>query len=94
MNAIIMNTQIFHFIKYDLNGPRRSQQVTFMFILTLTYVLMDNCLSLFNYRCIPTKAMIHFISIPKGRLLKYIVHIYKIRIICRIRQIFLLKYHR
>ena len=41
-NANIMNTQIFHFIKYDFNGHWRSQNVTFMFILTLTYVLMDN----------------------------------------------------
>ena len=37
-----MNTQIFNLIKNDLNGHRRSQNVTFMFILTLTYVLMDN----------------------------------------------------
>ena len=47
INANIMNTQIFHLIKYDLNGHWRSQKVTFMFILTLTYVLMDNFLSLF-----------------------------------------------
>ena len=45
MNANIMNTQIFHFTKYDLNGQRRSQKVTFMFSLTLTYGLMDNFLS-------------------------------------------------
>ena len=48
MNAKIMNTQIFHFIKYDLNGHQRSQKVTFMIILTLPYVLMDKFLSLFN----------------------------------------------
>jgi hypothetical protein len=42
-----MNTQIFQPFKYDLNGDWRSQKVTFMFILTLTYVLMDNFLSLF-----------------------------------------------
>ena len=42
-----MNTQIFYLIKYDLNGHLRSQKVTFMFILTLTYVLMDNFLYLF-----------------------------------------------
>ena len=47
VNADIMNTQIFHLIKYDLNDNWRSQNVTFMFILTLTYVLMDNFLSLF-----------------------------------------------
>ena len=47
MNANIMNTQIFHLIQYDLNGHLRSQNVTFMFILNLTYVLMDNFLSLF-----------------------------------------------
>ena len=46
MNANIMNTQIFNLIKYDLNGHCRSQKVTFMFILTLTYVLMDNFLTL------------------------------------------------
>ena len=33
--------QIFNLIKYDLNGYWRSQKVTFMFILTLTFVLMD-----------------------------------------------------
>ena len=47
MNANIMNTQIFNPIKYDPNGHCRSQKVTFMFILTLTNVLMDNFLSLF-----------------------------------------------
>ena len=47
MNANIMNMQIFLFLNYDLNGHIRSQKVTFKFILTLTYVLMDNCLSLF-----------------------------------------------
>ena len=47
MNANIMNTQIYTFNKYDLNGHWRSQKVTFMLILTLTYVLMDNFLSLF-----------------------------------------------
>ena len=47
-NNNIMNSQIFHFIKYDHSGHRRSQNVTFMFILTLTYVLMDNVLSLFQ----------------------------------------------
>ena len=41
MNADIMNTQIFCFFKYDLNGHWRSQKVTFMFILTLTYVLYE-----------------------------------------------------
>ena len=45
-----MNMQIFHLIKYDLNDHWRSQNVTFMFILTLTYVLIDNFLSL--YFCI------------------------------------------
>ena len=39
---LTLNTQIFHLIKYDLNGHSRSQNVTFMFIITLTYVLMDN----------------------------------------------------
>ena len=29
MNANIMNTQIFHFIEYDLKGHWRSQKVTF-----------------------------------------------------------------
>ena len=48
VNADIMNTQIFNLIKYDLNGNWRSQNVTFMFILTLTYVLIDNFLSLFS----------------------------------------------
>ena len=48
MNDNIMNTQIFHLIKYDLNVHWRSQKVTFMFSLTLTYVLMDNFLSLFT----------------------------------------------
>ena len=42
VNANIMNTQIFHLIKYNLN-------VNFIFILTLTYVLLDNFLSLFIY---------------------------------------------
>ena len=37
VNANIMNTQIFHFIKYDLNNHLRSQNVTFMFISTLTF---------------------------------------------------------
>ena len=41
MNANIMNTQIFNLIKYDLNGHIRSQKVTFMFILTLTFVLVS-----------------------------------------------------
>ena len=49
MNANIMNTQIFHLIKYDLNGHLGPQGVTFMFILTLTYALMDNFLSLFIF---------------------------------------------
>ena len=48
MNHNNMNTQIFFNIKYDLNGHGRSQMVTFMFILTLTYVFMDNFLSLFS----------------------------------------------
>ena len=43
MNPNIMNTQIFHLIKYDL-----TQKVTFMFILTITYVIMDNFLSFFR----------------------------------------------
>ena len=47
-----MNTQIFHLIKYDLNGHLMSQNVPFMFILTLTYVLMDNLLSLFIYESV------------------------------------------
>ena len=47
MNANIMNTQIYHLIKYDLNSYSRSQKATFMFILNLTYVLMDNFLSLY-----------------------------------------------
>ena len=47
MNANIMNTQISYFVKYDLNGHWRSQNVALMFILTLTYVLKDNFLSLF-----------------------------------------------
>ena len=46
VNANFVNTQIFHFITYDLNGHERSQNVTFMFFLTLTNVLMDNFLSL------------------------------------------------
>ena len=53
MNANIMNTQIFYIMKYHLNGHQRSQKVTFMFISTLTYVLMDNFLSLFQIRSIP-----------------------------------------
>ena len=40
MKANILNTQIFHIIKYDLKGHRRSQYVTFMFILTLTSFLL------------------------------------------------------
>ena len=44
-----MNKQIFDLIKYDLNGHWRSQKVTFMFVFTLTYVLMDNILSLFMF---------------------------------------------
>ena len=47
MNANIMNMQIFHLFKYDLKGHWRSQKVTFMFILTLTYILMDGFWSLF-----------------------------------------------
>ena len=50
MNSKIKNTQIFYLIKYDLNGHWRSQKVTFMFILILTYVLMDNLLSLFYFK--------------------------------------------
>ena len=50
MNAIIMNMQIFNFIKYDLNGHRRSQKISFMFMLTLIYVLMDNFLFLFFFK--------------------------------------------
>ena len=42
VNANIMNTQIFHLIKYDLSGHLRSQYVIFTFILNLTYVLIDN----------------------------------------------------
>ena len=42
-----MNTLIFHFIKYDLNGHLRTQNATFLFNLTLTYVLLENFLSLF-----------------------------------------------
>ena len=49
MNANIMNTQIFYLIKYDLKGHWGSQKFTVMFILTLTYVLMDNFLSLFIF---------------------------------------------
>ena len=52
INDNVMNTQIFHLIMYDLIGHLRSQKVTFMFILTLTYVLMDNicpCFLLFYY---------------------------------------------
>ena len=45
MNANIMNTQIFYLIKYDPNGHLRLKKVTFMFILTLTYVPMENFLS-------------------------------------------------
>ena len=48
MNAEITNTHIFYLIKYDLNGHIGSQMVTFMFILTLIYVLMGNFLSLFS----------------------------------------------
>ena len=48
VDANIKNTKIFHLFKYDLNGPWRSQNVTFMFISTMTYVLMDNFLSLFS----------------------------------------------
>ena len=33
---------LFPSIKFDLKGNLRSQKVNFMFILTLTYVLMDN----------------------------------------------------
>ena len=45
MNANI-NMQIFHLIRHD---NWRSQKVTFMFILILTYVRMDNFLFLFGY---------------------------------------------
>ena len=52
MNSNIINTQIFYFIKYELNGYWRSLNLTFMFILTFTYFLMNNFLSLFcNYYC-------------------------------------------
>ena len=45
-----MLTFIFHLIKYDLKGHWRSQKLNFMFILiSLTYVLMDNFLSLYLY---------------------------------------------
>ena len=43
-----MNTQIINLIKYDLNGHGRSQNDTSIFIITLTYVLMDNFLSLLD----------------------------------------------
>jgi hypothetical protein len=43
-----MNTQKFQLINYDLNSHWRSQKITFMFSLTLTYVHMDNFLSLFE----------------------------------------------
>jgi hypothetical protein len=49
INANLMNTQIFHLIRYDLKGHWRSKKVNFMFILILTYVLLDNFLSLFIY---------------------------------------------
>ena len=39
--------QICHLIKYDINGQWTSQKVTLMFILTLSYFIMDNFLSLF-----------------------------------------------
>ena len=45
MNANIMNTQI-----RLIDGHCRSQKDTFMFILTLTYFLMDKFLSLFILR--------------------------------------------
>ena len=48
MNANIMHTQIFNLIKNDLNGHWRSQKITFKFISTITYVLMDNFLSFFK----------------------------------------------
>ena len=48
MKVNFMNAQIFYSIKYDLNGQWRSQKVTFMFILSLTYVLMDNFLFTFS----------------------------------------------
>ena len=49
MNANIMNTQTFILIKYDHNVRWRSQKVTFMFILTWTYILMDNFCPCFFY---------------------------------------------
>ena len=39
VNANIMNTQVFQLIMYDLNYHWRSENITFMFILILTYVL-------------------------------------------------------
>ena len=40
MYANLMDTQIFHLIKYDLDRHLRLQKVTFMIILTFTYVLV------------------------------------------------------
>ena len=36
MKANIVNTQIFHLIKYNLKGHQRSQYVTFMFIKNIS----------------------------------------------------------
>ena len=48
MNANIVKMQIFHKIKYDLRGHLRLFD-DICLVLTLTYVLMDNFLSLFIY---------------------------------------------
>ena len=64
-----MNTQIFQLIKYDLNGHGRSQNITFMFNLTITYVLMDNFLSLFQF-------LIGYV-IANGRFLSYCIYYLK-----------------
>jgi hypothetical protein len=54
MNANIMNTQIV--------GNWRSQKLNFMFILTLTYVLMDKFLSNYFFLCFN---MLYFIDVKQ-----------------------------
>ena len=72
-----MNTQIFNFIKYDLNGHLRSQKVTFMFIITLTYVLMDNCLSLFLLTDLFSTCFVRVVFLDKETLTIIYTNLFK-----------------
>ena len=72
MNANIMNTQIFHVNKFDLNGHWRSQKVTFMIILTFTYALMDNFLSIFFFKSDYVMLSIRILKIHHISMITYI----------------------